>query len=440
VPEAAAPRFHGWRIVAAAGTIQFMLGALQSQSFGLYIAALAQEMGWSKTALAGAAALQSVEAAIVGPLLGWLLDRVGTRVAVRSGLLVFGAGLLLLSQVQTLPVFYASAVMMAIGASLGGYFALSVTLVQWFEVHRARALSVLSLGLAAGGLIVPLIAMSMQWWGWRTTAAVSGVFVCVAGWMLARTIHSRPEDLGQHVDGVAPAGRAALQPAGAASTDGSNGAAADAPGRSTANAAAPLGAEAPLPGYTLQEALRTSAFWLLSLGHALALLVVLAVNVHAVTHMTTGLGLSVTQAGWVITVMTMGQLLGVLLGMWIGNRFDKRHVTAWCMVGHALGLLCLTWSTGPLFLLGFAVFHGMAWGLRGSFMYAMRADYFGRRAIGAIFGVSTAFVALGQVGGPMIAGVLADLTGDYRAGFTLIAAMSAAGSLCFLLARRPPPR
>ena len=420
MPEAAAPRFHGWRIVAAAGTIQFMLGALQSQSFGLYIAALAQEMGWSKTALAGAAALQSVEAAIVGPVLGWLLDRVGTRAAVRSGLLVFGAGLLLLSQVQTLPVFYASAVMMAIGASLGGYFALSVTLVQWFEVHRARALSVLSLGLAAGGLIVPLIAMSMQWWGWRTTAAVSGVFVCVAGWLLARTIHSRPEDLGQHVDGVAPAVRAAAPRAGAAPAE--------------ADAAAPL------PGYTLQEALRTSAFWLLSLGHALALLVVLAVNVHAVTHMTTGLGLSVTQAGWVITVMTMGQLMGVLLGMWIGNRFDKRHVTAWCMVGHAAGLLCLTWSTGPLFLLGFAVFHGMAWGLRGSFMYAMRADYFGRRAIGAIFGVSTAFVALGQVGGPMIAGALADLTGDYRAGFTLIAAMSAAGSLCFLLARRPPPR
>jgi MFS family permease len=419
VPEAAAPRFHGWRIVAAAGTIQFMLGALQSQSFGLYIAALAQEMGWSKTALAGAAALQSVEAAIVGPVLGWLLDRVGTRAAVRSGLLIFGAGLLLLSQVQTLPVFYASAVMMAIGASLGGYFALSVTLVQWFEVHRARALSVLSLGLAAGGLIVPLIAMSMQWWGWRTTAAVSGVFVCVAGWLLARTIHSRPEDLGQHVDGVAPAVPAAAQ-AGAPPADAD--------------------ASAPLPGYTLQEALRTSAFWLLSLGHALALLVVLAVNVHAVTHMTTGLGLSVTQAGWVITVMTMGQLLGVLLGMWIGNRFDKRHVTAWCMVGHAAGLLCLTWSTGPLLLLGFAVFHGMAWGLRGSFMYAMRADYFGRRAIGAIFGVSTAFVALGQVGGPMIAGALADLTGDYRAGFTLIAAMSAAGSLCFLLARRPPPR
>lgn len=415
----ASPHFLGWRVLAAAGAIQFMLGALQTQSFGLYIAALAQEMGWSKTALAGAAALQSVEAALVGPLLGWLLDRVGARLAIRWGLAIFGAGLLLLSQVQTVPVFYVSALMMAVGASLGGYFTLSVMVVQWFEVHRARALSVLSLGMAAGGLVVPLIAMSMQWWGWRSTAAASGLLVWVAGWMLARGIHSRPEDLGQHVDGVAP-----VHP------DEAGG---------TAVVAQPT-TGAPLSGYTLREALHTSAFWLLCAGHALALLVVLAVNVHAVTHMTEGLGVSVTQAGWVIMAMTTGQFMGVLLGIWLGDRCDKRYVTAACMGAHAVGLLCLTWAATPWLLLGFAAFHGVAWGLRGSYMFAMRADYFGRRAIGTIFGVSTGIVAVGQVGGPLIAGAFADWTGDYRAGFTLIAALAAAGSLCFLLARRPPPR
>ena len=75
--------FHGWRIVAAAATIQFLLGALQSQSFGLYIASLAHEMGWSRTSLAGAAALMSVEAALVGPMLGWLLAWVAKRLAGR---------------------------------------------------------------------------------------------------------------------------------------------------------------------------------------------------------------------------------------------------------------------------------------------------------------------------------------------------------------------
>jgi hypothetical protein len=44
---------------------------------------LSDERGWSKTALSGAAALQSVESAIMGPALGWLLDRFGTRPGAR---------------------------------------------------------------------------------------------------------------------------------------------------------------------------------------------------------------------------------------------------------------------------------------------------------------------------------------------------------------------
>ena len=193
-------------------------------------------------------------------------------------------------------------------------------------------------------------------------------------------------------------------------------------------------------GHTLAQAMRTRAFWLLSVGHGLALMVVTSVNVHAVLHMTQGLGYSVTQAGWVITLMTMGQVVGVLLGMGLGDRYDKRRLAALCMASHGLGLLCLTWSTQPLHLLGFAAFHGVAWGMRGPLMHALRADYFGRRAIGTILGVSGAIVAIGQIAGPMLAGALADRTGDYRVAFTLIALLVSAGSLAFVFARRPEAR
>jgi MFS family permease len=88
-------------------------------------------------------------------------------------------------------------------------------------------------------------------------------------------------------------------------------------------------------------------------------------------------------------------------------------------------------------LVAFAVLHGGAWGVRGPFMQAIRADYFGRRAIGMILGLSSLVIVIGQIGGPLIAGLLADLTGNYRAGFTVIAALAAMGSLFFLLARRP---
>jgi MFS family permease len=189
--------------------------------------------------------------------------------------------------------------------------------------------------------------------------------------------------------------------------------------------------------FTLRQALRTRSFWLLAIGHGLALLVVTAVNVHAITHMKEGLGYSFAAASFVIMLMNFGQLLGVLLGAAIGNKFEMRKVTALCMLSHALGLLALTYASGMAGLIAFAALHGLAWGLRGPFMSAIRADYFGRDAIGFILGISAVITAVGQVSGPMVAGVLADLTGDYRLGFTLLALLSALGSLAFMLATRP---
>jgi hypothetical protein len=107
------------------------------------------------------------------------------------------------------------------------------------------------------------------------------------------------------------------------------------------------------------------------------------------------------------------------------------------MLMHAAGLLMLTYAQGNAMLGGFALLHGGAWGLRGPFMQAIRADYFGRRAIGMILGLSSLVIVFGQIGGPMIAGLLADATGSYHAGFTLLAGMVGAGSLFFLLAKRP---
>ncbi len=404
--------FYGWKMVAAAFGIQFVIAAVLTQSLGLYIAVLADEMGWSKTTLSGAAALQSVESAIIGPLMGWMIDRFGPQIMIRWGILFLSGGLFLLSQVSSVATFYASAVMMAIGASLAGYFPLSVAMVQWFEKHRARALSVMTLGMALGGLIVPLAAWSTQHWGWRETAVGAGVLALVVGMPLAGVIRRRPQDHGEHVDGIAP------HPSGAAS-----------------------GVDEPVHSgqreFSVAQAIRTKAFWLLAIGHGMALLVVTAVNVHAISHMKEGLGYSVATAGWVVMLLTVAQVVGILIGAVIGDRFEKRKLAAICMVSHAIGLLFLTYSTHMAELLAFAVFHGIAWGLRGPFMQAIRADYFGRKAIGQILGISSVILAVGQVAGPLVAGVLADLTGDYRLGFTVLALIAAMGSVAFMQATKP---
>ena len=94
--------FYGWRMVGAATGMQFLQAALVNNAFGAYVAVLAEERGWSKTALSGAAALQQMEAALLGPALGWLLDRFGAQVFIRAGVFFLGGGLMLLSTVDSL--------------------------------------------------------------------------------------------------------------------------------------------------------------------------------------------------------------------------------------------------------------------------------------------------------------------------------------------------
>jgi len=401
--------FYGWRIVTAGGALQFLQSLLLNQAFGVYLAVLVEDRGWSKTAVSGAAALKSTETALLGPVLGWMVDRFGTQGIIRAGVVMFGIGFMLLSRIDTLAGFYAAFVVIALGSSMFSNFLVSVAIIQWFERSRARALSALQFGGALGGLFVILVAWSIQSFGWRATAFGSGIIAILIGWPLARVIRSRPEDHGETVDGLPPAPR------------------------NTGHAEAPSQRM-----FSAREALRTSAFWLISLGHAFSLLVVSAVNVHAITHMKEGLGYSLAQATLVITLVTVGQFFGVMMGWVIGEKFDKRLVSAACMLMHAAGLLMLTYATGPVILVVSALVHGTAWGLRGPFMQAIRADYFGRRSIGMIMGLSTLITVFGNIGGPILAGAFADWNGNYRAGFTVLAVLAGLGSLFFLMAK--PPR
>ena len=400
--------FYGWRIVAAGGALQFVQSLLLNQAFGAYVAVLVDERGWSKTALSGAAALKSTETALLGPVLGWMVDRFGAQGIIRAGIVLFGIGFMLLSRIDSLVQFYAAFVVLALGASMCSNFVASVAIIQWFEKKRARALSMCQFGQALGGIFVVLVAWSIQSFGWRPTAFGSGVLIILTGWPLASMIRSRPEDHGETVDGLPPAPKIEGAPA------------------------------VPVQRmFTSREAVRTSAFWLISLGHAFALLVVSAVNVHAITHVKEGLGYSLAQASLAFSLVTVGQFAGVMMGWVIGEKFDKRYVSAACMLLHAAGLLMLTYA-GSAAVLGISVLvHGIAWGLRGPFMQAIRADYFGRSSIGMIIGLSSLITVFGNVGGPLVAGIFADWTGDYRAGFTILALIAAVGSLFFLFAKPP---
>ena len=393
------------------------MGALMFHAYGAYVVLLRKEFGWSKTMLSAAFAMARAESGILGPVQGWLTDRFGPRVLIQIGMVVFGVGFMLFSQIDSPVTFFLTFFMIAMGTGLGGYLPIATAIVAWFRRRRALALSLASTGMPVGGLLTQVVVLSLTRFGWRWTAFLSGVVILMSGLPLARLVRHRPEAYGEHPDGERPDPEAE----GAARRAG--GPVARAPGRD----------------FTAREAMRTPAFWYISLGHGASLLVVSAVTVHLVTHVTEQLGYSLGQAAAVVALMTVMQVAGQVGGGWSGDRFSKRAITAVCMVGHAVALLLLASATVFWMVLGFAVLHGAAWGARGPLMAAMRADYFGSAAFGAITGMSSMIVMLGMMGGPIIAGVMADRTGSYESGFQLLATLAGLASVFFVLARRPSP-
>lgn len=402
--------FYGWWIVSGGMMIQILVGGLVMQSFSSYVVVLREQFGWSKTMFSFGFAMTRVESGILGPAQGWAIDQLGPRVVTRVGIAIMSLGFVFFSLIQEPWHFFFAYFLIAVGSSLAGFMTLTVAVVNWFERRRAFALGILSTGFAIGGLGVPLVVLSFETFGWRKTALASGIITFVLGQIIATLFRHRPEDYGMSVDGRPPVTIAGSE--GEPQREGES-------------------------DFTTRQALRTPAFWYISLGHASALLVVSAVMVHLVLHVVDNLGYTKLEAGYLVALMTGLQVVGQLLGGYLGDRTNKRAIVVSCMLGHTLGMLLLAYATNIGMIVGFAVLHGIAWGARGPLMQAMRADYFGRRSFGTIMGFSSMIVMMGMMTGPIVAGVLADATGDYTLGFTILAILAGLGSVFFILATPP---
>ena len=413
--------FYGWWIVSGGFSLQMIVGSLMIHSFTAYFPLLQAQFGWSRALLSGAFALSRAESGILGPLQGWLIDRFGPRVMVRGGMVLFGAGFIMFSYTDSVLDYYLTFLLMALGSSIAGFLTVATTVVNWFERRRGVAMGIAMSGFGIGGLLVPAVAWSLTTLGWRPTAFISGIFIIIVGFPIAQLFRQRPEQYGYLPDG-------ATIPGHGSGGDYSR----ESPERSATSVGDDVG------GFTAREAMRTPVFWLLSMGHGMALLTVGAVSLHLVPHIMESVGLTITAAAGAVSVMTVFNILGQVGGGFLGDRFSKRMLCTIAMLMHAAALLTLAYATTILPVLVFAVLHGTAWGLRGPMMTTIRADYFGRASFATIMGFSSLVVMVGMTGGPLFAGFMADIFDGYRVPFVIIAALTGAGSLFFALAR--PPR
>ena len=171
--------FYGWWIVLATNLICLLGYGTWLYSFGVFFKPMAAEFGWTRAMTAGAYSLRSIEGGIASPIVGWAVDKYGSRRVIIFGGLVSGLGFAMMPFVNSLLGFYlAYGIVVSIGMSAMLYLPAFTVIAKWFTRKLSRALAVLSLGAGLGGLIcAPVAAVVINQFGWRAAFLGMGVLM-----------------------------------------------------------------------------------------------------------------------------------------------------------------------------------------------------------------------------------------------------------------------
>jgi MFS family permease len=396
--------FYGWIVVAACFGIVFVAYGIQF-SYGVFLPSIAADTGWDRTSLSLAFSIYVLLYSALAAVSGWCTDRWGPRVVLATGALLMGGGLLLTSRVDALWQLYLSFGLLAAVGMSAVYVPCSATVVRWFVRRRGFALGIASAGQGCGNLVIPPIAaLLMAGYGWRWTYMVLALVATVVILLLSGLLVRDPERLGLHADGIDPAAER----------------------RDTAQAAMPIEAT-----WSLAEARRTRAFWLLTAVYTMTFLVVFLPMVHLVPF-ALDLGVEPVRAALVVSLIGAGSLSGRLLSGVISDRIGRLPTLAIGLTVQAAGFLGFLFSTGIGLLYPAALLYGLAYGGTSVMLPAIIGDFFGRLAVGAILGFVWAIAASAACFGPVVAGYLYDSTGSYSSAFLLSAALNL-GAACLVL-------
>ena len=384
------------------------------QGVGTFFVALERTFGWNRTTLSGAFALSRAEGALLGPLEGFLVDRLGTRRMVIVGYLVMGLGFIFYSQIQTVWHFYVAYIAISLGSGVGGWIAFVTLINNWFSRRRALAMSIAVSGIQLGGFLVPLMAWGIESHGFRMTALGIGIVLIVVAVPASRFIRNLPEDVGDLPDG-APAPRAGSASASSTQAD-----------------------SADVPDMTPRQALRTVAFWVIAVARLTSVVSIVSLSVHLVPKLTDS-GISLITANFVVTLYTFVAFLTGFLAGYLADRSSKVIVLFVCMLLQALAMGILTFTDTLPMAVVFAVLWGAGFGGRVPLLTAIVGDYFGRRHFGSILGMNMVPSNIAMIFAPLFAGFMFDLRQSYVIPFATFTIMGFIGAFVILLARQPSP-
>lgn len=380
---------------------------------------LEEEFGWSSASITIALTLQRLEGGLVAPITGAIFDRFGPRVMVLSGLTIMSLGFVIISQTQSLWMFYLGFIVTAFGHSFASPIIGLATVSQWFKRNRGKASALVLSGGGIAGIMVPVMVLAIDMLGWRTAMLIAAGGFWLSGLPLALVVKHKPEDHGYLPDGDTPEslGTAAEQ--------------LDGPAKPVV-----------VPGpndFTLRQAMRTRTFWLLGLAYALVQLTISSVLVHALPFLD-DVGISRTTAGFTIAAVTITSVVGRVGFGWLADSFNKRYLLVVAVILQASGVLVFMQVTSVVWLIPFVILYGLGFGGGLPVRPALQGDYFGRAHFGTIQGIFIGMTSVASVASPLFAAVIRDRTDEFSMAFYILAAASLLAVPVFLLAKNPGPK
>ncbi len=401
--------YYGWIVVAALALAITGGYGILTYAFTVFVKPMGAELGWTMGQLTGAMSLSGLVSVVVGPILGRLLDRHGSRLIMSIGTIAASLLLLAWSAVTRIELFYAI-IFLLTGVSVSVLYPPAFwTVSNWFARKRRRALTLLTF---TGGFAAIIFTPLTQWligsFGWRTTLVIYAVcLLCVNLPLVAILLRRRPEDVGLQVDGEAPA-----------------------------SAPRPEATPTPRrPSATLSAAVRHGSFPWLTAAFALNSVAMTFVVIHFVPLLIER-GYSPALAAGLYGVIGAASLPGRLIFTPLGDRLPAGWISVFIFVTQTLGFAALGSGQGNWSVILFLVLFSAGYGAISPTNAALIADLFGVRYFGTIHGTismvvdATTAIVLGLLA------VLRDRWGGYPGLIWVVAVFSAISAACMLTAWR----
>jgi MFS family permease len=403
------PFFYGWLIVGVV-FVSMGIGVNARTAFSLLFPPILNEFRWERAITAGAFSFGFLVSAVMSPLLGRLMDRVGPRTVMEFGVVLMAAGLLL-APLTTEPwhLYATLGVLVGAGSVCLGYSGQSLFLPNWFVRRRGLATGIAFAGVGIGSIVLlPALQIVIDSAGWRTACWAMGVLVLVVLAPINLLLRKHPEDLGLQPDGDAAPGLTAAA--------------------KQSNVVDPAWAAV---DWTLGRAMRTARFWWIALGYFCALYAWYAVQVHQTKYLTE-IGFSPTVAAWALGFVSLVGIPGQIALGHVSDRIGREWVWAAGSLGFAacyLALLLLqAFPIAPLLYVMVAVQGVLGYGLT-SVLAAIVVEIFHGKHFGTIFGTLMLGAIAGGAVGPWATGALFDAHGNYTIAFWIGVAVSVVSAL-----------